>query len=50
VNPVMPGASRFACPSVPGTYLAWTMMAVEVLFVAAKDKDTPSPSGESRNA
>jgi len=28
--------------SVLGAYLAWTMMAAEVLFVAAKDKDMPS--------
>jgi arginine:ornithine antiporter/lysine permease len=27
--------------SVLGAYLAWTMMAAEVLFVAAKDKDMP---------
>jgi len=28
--------------SVLGAYLAWTMMAAEVLYVAAKDKDMPS--------
>jgi arginine:ornithine antiporter/lysine permease len=28
--------------SVLGAYLAWTMMAAEVLFVAAKDHDMPS--------
>jgi arginine:ornithine antiporter / lysine permease len=28
--------------SVLGAYLAWTMMAAEVLFVAAKNKDMPS--------
>src|SRR5262249_207747 len=28
--------------SVLGAYLAWTMMAAEVLFVAAGDKDMPS--------
>jgi arginine:ornithine antiporter/lysine permease len=28
--------------SVLGAYLAWTMMAAEVLFVAAKDRDMPS--------
>jgi arginine:ornithine antiporter / lysine permease len=28
--------------SVLGAYLAWTMMAAEVLFVAANDKDMPS--------
>jgi arginine:ornithine antiporter / lysine permease len=27
---------------VLGAYLAWTMMAAEVLYVAAKDKDMPS--------
>src|SRR5699024_8302881 len=26
---------------VPGAYLAWTLMAAEVLFVAAKDEDMP---------
>ena len=28
--------------SVLGAYLAWTMMAAEVLYVAAKDRDMPS--------
>jgi arginine:ornithine antiporter/lysine permease len=28
--------------SVLGAYLAWTMMAAEILYVAAKDKDMPS--------
>jgi arginine:ornithine antiporter / lysine permease len=28
--------------SVLGAYLAWTMMAAEVLFVAAKDRDMPA--------
>jgi arginine:ornithine antiporter/lysine permease len=28
--------------SVLGAYLAWPMMAAEVLFVAAKDNDMPS--------
>jgi arginine:ornithine antiporter/lysine permease len=28
--------------SVLGAYLAWTLMAAEVLFVAAKDRDMPS--------
>lgn len=28
--------------SVLGAYLAWTMMAAEVLYVAAKDKDMPA--------
>lgn len=28
--------------SVLGAYLAWSMMAAEVLYVAAKDKDMPS--------
>lgn len=28
--------------SVLGAYLAWTLMAAEVLFVAAKDKDMPA--------
>jgi arginine:ornithine antiporter/lysine permease len=28
--------------SVLGAYLAWTMMAAEVLYVASKDKDMPS--------
>ena len=27
--------------SVLGAYLAWTLMAAEVLFVAAKDDDMP---------
>jgi arginine:ornithine antiporter/lysine permease len=27
--------------SVPGAYLAWTLMAAEVLFVAAQDRDMP---------
>jgi arginine:ornithine antiporter/lysine permease len=33
--------------SVLGAYLAWTMMAAEVLFVAAKDKDMPSFLGRA---
>lgn len=33
--------------SVLGAYLAWTMMAAEVLFVAAKDKDMPSFLGRT---
>jgi hypothetical protein len=28
--------------SVPGAYLAWTLMAAEVLFVAAEDHDMPA--------
>ncbi|MGW4701687.1 basic amino acid/polyamine antiporter [Streptomyces sp. NPDC004285] len=33
--------------SVLGAYLAWTLMAAEVLFVAAKDKDMPRFLGRS---
>jgi arginine:ornithine antiporter/lysine permease len=33
--------------SVLGAYLAWTMMAAEVLFVAAKDRDMPSFLGRT---
>lgn len=33
--------------SVLGAYLAWTLMAAEVLFVAAKDKDMPRFLGQA---
>ncbi|MEV7911177.1 amino acid permease [Streptomyces griseus] len=36
--------------SVLGAYLAWTLMAAEVLFVAAKDKDMPRFLGQSTAA
>ncbi|MFD6419433.1 basic amino acid/polyamine antiporter [Streptomyces sp. NPDC060194] len=36
--------------SVLGAYLAWTLMAAEVLFVAAKDKDMPRFLGRSSAA
>ncbi|MFF0193212.1 basic amino acid/polyamine antiporter [Streptomyces anulatus] len=36
--------------SVLGAYLAWTLMAAEVLFVAAKDKDMPRFLGRSTGA
>ncbi|MFE8911792.1 basic amino acid/polyamine antiporter [Streptomyces globisporus] len=36
--------------SVLGAYLAWTLMAAEVLFVAAKDKDMPRFLGRSTAA
>ncbi len=36
--------------SVLGAYLAWTLMAAEVLFVAAKDRDMPRFLGRSNAA
>jgi arginine:ornithine antiporter / lysine permease len=36
--------------SVLGAYLAWTLMAAEVLFVAAKDDDMPRFLGRTRGA
>lgn len=36
--------------SVLGAYLAWTLMAAEVLFVAAKDKDMPAFLARSNKA
>ncbi|WP_419996901.1 basic amino acid/polyamine antiporter [Streptomyces boninensis] len=36
--------------SVLGAYLAWTLMAAEVLFVAAKDKDMPRFLGRATAA
>ncbi|WP_432022031.1 basic amino acid/polyamine antiporter [Streptomyces parvus] len=36
--------------SVLGAYLAWTLMAAEVLFVAAQDKDMPRFLGQSTSA
>ena len=36
--------------SVLGAYLAWTLMAAEVLFVAAKDEDMPRFLGRTRGA
>ncbi|MGW8488565.1 basic amino acid/polyamine antiporter [Streptomyces sp. NPDC055886] len=36
--------------SVLGAYLAWTLMAAEVLFVAAQDKDMPRFLGQSTAA
>ncbi|GHA49209.1 hypothetical protein GCM10010372_56340 [Streptomyces tauricus] len=36
--------------SVLGAYLAWTLMAAEVLFVAAKDEDMPRFLGRSTAA
>lgn len=36
--------------SVLGAYLAWTLMAAEVLFVAAKDKDMPRFLGRATSA
>ncbi|WP_055587160.1 basic amino acid/polyamine antiporter [Streptacidiphilus griseoplanus] len=36
--------------SVLGAYLAWTLMAAEVLFVAARDKDMPRFLGRSNAA
>ncbi|SBU91946.1 arginine:ornithine antiporter, APA family [Streptomyces sp. Ncost-T6T-1] len=36
--------------SVLGAYLAWTLMAAEVLFVAAKDRDMPRFLGQSTAA
>ncbi|GAA2167311.1 MULTISPECIES: basic amino acid/polyamine antiporter [Glycomyces] len=36
--------------SVLGAYLAWTLMAAEVLFVAAQDKDMPRFLGRSTKA
>jgi arginine:ornithine antiporter/lysine permease len=36
--------------SVLGAYLAWTLMAAEVLFVAAKDKDMPKFLARSTKA
>ncbi len=36
--------------SVLGAYLAWTLMAAEVLFVAARDKDMPRFLGRSTAA
>lgn len=36
--------------SVLGAYLAWTLMAAEVLYVAAKDKDMPRFLGRATDA
>ncbi len=36
--------------SVLGAYLAWTLMAAEVLFVAAEDRDMPRFLGQSTTA
>jgi arginine:ornithine antiporter/lysine permease len=36
--------------SVLGAYLAWTLMAAEVLFVAARDDDMPRFLGRTRGA